>query len=128
MNGNVYTNESTLGKTIILKTWFVNCQACIAEFPELNELVGRWGDREDILFLSLALDSEEELRDFLATKAFADEEVADQDLYIQDELGLQIYPTHIIIDMEGKILKVVNKAVEMVEFVEDRIEVTESSI
>jgi hypothetical protein len=33
-------------KHIIIKTWFINCTACVKEFPELNELtntaIGRY--------------------------------------------------------------------------------------
>ena len=43
LKGNIYTNENTKGKTIILKTWFINCKACVAEFPELNEFVEKYG-------------------------------------------------------------------------------------
>src|SRR5690606_22334605 len=65
LNENIYTNENTKGKTIIIKTWFINCKACIAEFPELNEFVEKYKDRNDIIFLSLALDSKSELEAFL---------------------------------------------------------------
>jgi len=68
LKGNLYTNEKTKGKTIILKTWFINCKACVAEFPELNEFVERHKQNNDIIFLSLALDSKDELESFLQKK------------------------------------------------------------
>jgi thiol-disulfide isomerase/thioredoxin len=65
LNGKRYTNENTKEKTLILKTWFIKCGACVAEFPELNELVERYKQRDDIIFVSLALDTDSKLENFL---------------------------------------------------------------
>jgi thiol-disulfide isomerase/thioredoxin len=68
LNGIEYNNENTKGKIVILKCWFIACQACVAEFPELNELVQKYQNHNDILFISLAYDSKEELNQFLSKK------------------------------------------------------------
>ena len=70
LNGNHFTNENTKGKTTIIKTWFIGCKACVAEFPELNELVENYKNENDIVFISLALDSKPELEKFLLKKPF----------------------------------------------------------
>lgn len=119
LNGKHYTNESTKGKTVVIKTWFINCQACIAEFPELNELVEKYKDRKDIIFISLALESKIELEEFLKRKMFKYEVVPNQRKFIDEKLNLGIYPTHIILDKNGIILKVVNKASKMISFLEN---------
>src|SRR5690606_15029725 len=98
-NKNHYTNENTKGKTLILKTWFINCKACVAEFPELNEFVEKHKHRNDIVFVSLALDTKSELEDFLQKKYFEYEVVPNQEEFIE-KLNLQIYPTHIIVDKD----------------------------
>lgn len=118
LNGFNYTNANTKGKTLILKTWFINCKPCVAEFPELNEFVERQINRNDIIFVSLALDSKAELESFLKKKYFEYKVVPNQDHFIEKKLNLQMYPTHIIVDKNGKILKVVNKASEMISFFE----------
>lgn len=119
LDGNLYTNENTKGKTVILKTWFINCGACIAEFPELNELVEKYKQRNDVIFMSLAWDSKSELESFLQKKKFEYKIFPDQRDFIENQLSLQIYPTHIIVDRNGIILKVVNKASEMISFFEN---------
>lgn len=125
LNGNKYTNENTKGKTIILKTWFINCKACVAEFPELNELVENYKQRNDMIFLSLALDSKAELENFLQKKDFEYQVVPNQKEFIDKKLNLQMYPTHIIVDKSGTIIKVVNKASEMISFLESENKQTE---
>ncbi|WP_346859996.1 TlpA disulfide reductase family protein [uncultured Draconibacterium sp.] len=119
LEGNSYTNENTKGKTIILKTWFIHCGACVAEFPELNEFVEKYKDRNDIIFLSLALDSKSELEEFLQQREFDYKVVPDQKEFIFKKLYLNAFPTHLVVDENGTILKVVNHASEMIAFLEN---------
>jgi len=125
LNGNRYTNENTKGKTTIIKTWFINCKACVAEFPELNELVEKYKNHNDIIFMSLALDSKSKLEEFLQKKNFEYQVVSNQREFIDKTLNLQIYPTHIVLDKNGVITKVVNKASEMISFFENEKKITE---
>jgi len=118
-DGNKYTNESTKGKTILIKTWFIKCKACIAEFPELNAFVEKYKENKDIVFLSLALDSQVELEKFLKKKPFSYSVVPNQTEFIHEKLNLQSYPTHIILNEDGIILKVVDDASEMISFLEN---------
>lgn len=126
LNGNIYTNENTKRKILVLKTWFINCKACVAEFPELNDLVEKNKQRNDITFLSLALDSKAELENFLQLKDFEYQVVPNQKEFIDKKLNLQLYPTHIIVDKNGIIIKVVNKASAMIDFLENEMKPNES--
>jgi peroxiredoxin len=119
LNGIEYNNDNTKGKIVIVKCWFINCQTCVAEFPELNELVQKYQNRNDIVFVSLALDSKEKLNQFLSQKAFSYAVVSDQKQFINNELGIWSYPTHLIIDRSGKIFKVVNRADKMILALKD---------
>lgn len=118
LNGNTYTNENTRGKTVILKTWYINCAVCITEIPKLNELVENYSKRKDILFVSLALDEKNKLEQFLLKKSFDYQIVPKQREFIGKKLKLQAYPSHLVIDENGIIIKVTNKASEMIEFLE----------
>lgn len=125
INGNSYNNENTKGKTIILKTWFIHCTACVAEFPELNEFVEKYKQRNDMIFVSLALDSKAELENFLQKKDFEYQVVPNQREFIMEKLNLQSYPTHLVVDKNGIIKKVANKASEMITFLENEKKLTE---
>lgn len=114
LNGVVYNNENTKGKIIILKCWFIACKACVAEFPELNELVEKYKDREDIVFISLAYDSDDELKQFLLRKPFSYKVASVPQEFMENELSINAYPTHFIIDETGTIKKVVNSANELI--------------
>lgn len=118
LHNDQFTNDNTKGKTIILKTWFINCVACIKEFDELNAFVDSQNANDDILFLSLAIDEKEELNTFLSKKPFKYKVIPSQNQFISNVLNLNAYPTHIVIDQEGVILKVLTNATEMIEYIE----------
>jgi len=62
LEGNVFTEETTKGKILVLKCWYIGCQACVKEMPALNDLVNQYQNRKDIVFVSLAFDNKEELK------------------------------------------------------------------
>lgn len=51
LDRNHFNNKSTHGKIVLLKLWFINCTPCVAEMPELNRLIEKYKDRDDILLL-----------------------------------------------------------------------------
>lgn len=106
LNGNLVTNESMKGKIIVIKCWYIHCTPCIREFPQVNKLAEEYKDRKDIVFMSLAEDSSEQLKTFLARKPLLYSVIPDMKEYMNNALQLNSFPTHFIIDKEGIILKV----------------------
>ncbi|TPV34676.1 TlpA family protein disulfide reductase [Paucihalobacter ruber] len=113
LDGTNYTNENVKGHFLIVKCWFINCKPCIAEFPELNELVDVYKYEKDIIFVSLALDQNDALRTFLQNNTFNYETVGLQTSFIKESLKVSSFPTHFIIDKNGIVVKVVNNVKEL---------------
>ena len=65
------------------------------------------------IFISLAYDSDDELKQFLLRKPFNYKVASVQQEFMQNDLSINAYPTHFIIDKTGVIQKVVNSANEM---------------
>ena len=122
INGRVYNKSSVKGKIVVLKCWFIHCVACVKEFPELNKLVDEYRDRSDIFFISLALDPKEKLLKFFETINFKYATVPEMNNYITDKLNITEYPTHLLIDRNGKIIKVVNRIEELAPFLKNLID------
>lgn len=118
LNGNVYNESTTKGKILVLKCWFIRCHKCLEEMPSLNTLVEKYKSNKNILFLSLALDDEKDLINFLKTKSFNYAVIANQADFMTNTLKIDMYPTHIIIDANGLVVKVVNDKEEMEPFLE----------
>ncbi len=88
-------------KIIVLNFWFINCRPCRLEMPELNNLVDSFKN-EDIIFAAIGLDQEDAIKKFLETNPFKYKIIPDGRT-IASNLGIKSYPTHAIIDKEGKV-------------------------
>jgi peroxiredoxin len=121
LNGKKYNKANTKGNILLLKCWFINCVACVKEFPELNRLVDKYHGKNDLLFISLATDSKEKLVSFLSKKQFKYAVVPHEEEYMSEKLGIAAYPTHILVDRNGKIVKVTNTAEDIIPFLERQI-------
>lgn len=105
LDGKRYTNESTKGKIMVIKCWFINCLPCIQEMPALNEIKRKYEGQNDVLFVSLCLDSRDNVKAFLAKKKFDYPVVPDQNNFLTDTLQINSYPTHFVIGKDGLIAK-----------------------
>ncbi|MFH6999678.1 TlpA family protein disulfide reductase [Flavobacterium sp. FlaQc-57] len=108
LEGNLVSNETMKGKIIVIKCWYIHCAACIKEFPEVNQLFEKYKDRKDILFVSLAEDTPEQLKVFLARKPLSYSVIPNMKEYMNEALQLNAFPTHFILNKEGMITKVLN--------------------
>ena len=108
LDGNLVSNESMKGKIIVIKCWYIHCAACIKEFPDVNQQVEKYKDRKDIVFLSLAEDTPEQLKVFLARKPLSYSVIPNMKIYMNETLNLNAFPTHFILNKEGVITKVLN--------------------
>jgi thiol-disulfide isomerase/thioredoxin len=106
LDGKSYTPENTRGKYVVMKFWFIGCVPCVEEMPELNEIVAKNKDRDDVIFLSIALDPEPALRKFLAKKQFDYKTVGNKSAYVADTLLINQFPTHLVIGKDGNVLGV----------------------
>jgi peroxiredoxin len=106
LNGNEVSNETMKGKIIVVKCWYIHCTPCIREFPQVNRLAAEYKDRKDILFISLAEDSPEQLKAFLMRKSLSYAVIPDMKIYMNETLNLNAFPTHFILNKEGLIAKV----------------------
>lgn len=117
LNGNVFNSDNTKNKTIILKTWYTQCQVCNEESPELNKLTESYGNDKNFLFISLALNNKEELEKFTKERNIKYAVVPNQNDFIQKTLRVEIFPTYLVVK-NNKILKVYNSIKELRDYLQ----------
>jgi thiol-disulfide isomerase/thioredoxin len=100
LDGRHWSLQELRGRIVALNFWFVGCLPCRQEIPILNQLVEQY---KDVVFLGLALDGEEQLRDFLKKYPFRYEIVANAQK-IADGFRVAAYPTHVVIGPAGQIV------------------------
>ena len=102
MDGKEYSLESLRGKVVVLNFWFVECRPCIMEMPRLNELVEKYQDRDDVIFLAIATNPKEKVEKLLKKHAFNYQIIPDREDLIE-EYGVETFPRHIVIDQDSRI-------------------------
>jgi thiol-disulfide isomerase/thioredoxin len=124
LEGKRYDPTTTRNKVLVLKCWFIGCVACVEEFPELNQLVEKYRAHPDVAFVSLAMDSPPLLRAFLTRKPFGYAVVPNMEKYMENSLGIRMYPTHILVDRAGTIVKVTNSVEDLEPFLEKQMKMS----
>jgi peroxiredoxin len=106
VEGEKFDLSALRGKVVVLNFWFTGCAPCVAEFSELNGLVKKFKSK-GVVFLAPTLDNEATLRPFLKEHKFKYHVVPNAGGLIvmtyTDGSGNVVFPTHIVIDREGKI-------------------------
>ena len=101
LDGSTIDLTALRGKPVVLNWWHTACSPCIAEMPELNKLVEKYEGR-DVEFLAIANNEMADLTPFLKRHPFA------YDIALANEEAIrilgQIYPRHVIIDGDGKVV------------------------
>jgi peroxiredoxin len=113
IEGKHYNSDNTKGKIVVLKYWFVGCQACQEEMPELNKMVAAYKNHNDMVFISIAPDNASRLKAFFSTHPFDYIKVPDQGYFINKVLKLNEAPTHFVINKQGIIVNVVDNPQEL---------------
>jgi thiol-disulfide isomerase/thioredoxin len=120
VDGKVYNREMFKGKTVVLKFWFIHCVACVAEMPALNRLVVAYHDHKEVLFLSMAEDTKEQLITFLQKKPFQYATIPVSKEFVSKEMKVSVFPTHMILK-NGVITKVADSAEELIDALHETV-------
>jgi thiol-disulfide isomerase/thioredoxin len=102
IDGNIINTKSLTGKIIVLNFWFIDCQPCRMEMPELSKLADTYKSDSSIVFLAIALDKKYEIEQFLKSFRFG-YTIIDNGRFITDQFRINSYPTNVIVDQNGKV-------------------------
>lgn len=103
IDGKTINSADLKGKVIVLNFWFISCAGCIAEMPKLNEFVEKHKSNENIVFIALTFEAENQVSKFLQKKIFDYQIVADARQTLGD-FTFQGYPKNIVIGKSGEIV------------------------
>ena len=103
LSGKELALSNLRGNVVVLYFWFVGCEPCRVEMQKLNQMVKEFAGK-NVIFISFAPDTEEELRDFLKETKF-DYEVVAKASDVARGFRVIRTPWHIVIDKEGQIVR-----------------------
>lgn len=104
ISGKEFLLSDLKGKVVLMNCWFINCSGCRIEYPGLQNLKNRLEKQrkaDQIVLLSLALDSKEQLQEYLKKMPLNFYHMADAGEITQGTFGALGFPTNLIIDQNG---------------------------
>lgn len=102
MDGKYFDTKALKGKIVVINFWFIRCPPCRMERPFLNELVDEYAKDSNVVFIAVSLDPKAQLESFLKDYPFK-YHVIPEGRNIAAANKVEQYPTHVILDKEGKI-------------------------
>ncbi|NUM81985.1 TlpA family protein disulfide reductase, partial [bacterium] len=96
--GQQFNTKLLSGKLVVVNFWFISCKPCIEEMPALNLLVKDY-EPKGVLFIAPCNDQILEINKFLEKHKF-DYVVIPNAATFSEKLGVEVYPTHLIVDKE----------------------------
>jgi peroxiredoxin len=100
----VWDSDQLRGRVLVMNFWFTACGPCIKEIPLLNKLTTDY-KYKNVVFLALAPESRGLIKRFLKKNPFKYNIVPAALKYIE-QLQVENFPTHLIIDKNGVIRQV----------------------
>jgi cytochrome oxidase Cu insertion factor (SCO1/SenC/PrrC family) len=70
IDGRKVSASRLKGKVTVINFWFKECAPCVAEIPQLNQLVAKYGD-EEVNFIALSKDAKAEVQKVLDLKTLS---------------------------------------------------------
>lgn len=101
LDGKNYDLSKLKGKVVVMNFWFIECTPCREEIPYLNKLVDKYKDNDNVVFISVTNNKSASVKKFLEKNTFKYTQLADASNIIH-EYNVNVFPTHFVIDKNGK--------------------------
>lgn len=103
LDSKLITSDDVKGKVTVLCFWYGNCKTCINEIPLLNELSNKYVSTGDVVFIAPTIDYRDSVSQFIVTHPF-NYTVCPHATALTDELKVEIYPTHLVVGRDGRVI------------------------
>ena len=92
------------GKVVLIDCWGTWCGPCVASLPKLKALYEEYHE-QGLEIIGVAADEKEDLEKFLVKRPLPWQQIVDADGKLGERLGIQAFPTLLLVDREGKNVK-----------------------
>ncbi len=116
LQGNRWSSKELRGKIVVLNFWFTSCPPCVAEMPELNKLVQKYGN-ENVVFLGLTYNNAAQVNTFLQKRTFSYTQLPNSH-EVDTKYQVSSWPTSFVIDKKGTVKKIIGSSPKIREELE----------
>ncbi len=106
-------------KIQVLNFWFTKCKPCIDEIPDLNNLMDKYKDRADIVFIAPTFEFHEAIDSFVVANPF-NYNILPECYEALKSYKVISYPLNVIVGFDGKIEYISAGGMPGIEFLMDK--------
>jgi thiol-disulfide isomerase/thioredoxin len=104
MQGKPITPQKLLGKVTVISFWFSTCKPCLYEMPYINQMAASFAGNPNVLFIAPDPEPKYSVEKFMEIQPFA-YIACPEATSIIDAMKIHIFPSHVIVGRDGRILK-----------------------
>lgn len=104
LNDKLFSSDDLAGKPSLISFWSIQCAPCIEEFPELDKLKKKYGDK--VNFVSISENSKSQVLELLKRKPFHFYHLLDGYNYKTYTLKISSIPRNIFLDKNGNVFEI----------------------
>ena len=102
LKGHAFSSSQLMGKPALINYWAIYCGPCIAEFPQLDELKAKYGNKMNFIAITENTCAEDNLKNFFEKNPFNFYILENGENY-KKTLKISGIPRNIFIDKDGYI-------------------------
>lgn len=123
VNGKDLSLSDLKGKHVVIDFWGTWCPWCVKGIPEMKASYEKYSDKLEILSVDCG-DKEGDWKDAVKEHEMTWKNVFDGNSEVAEQYEIQGFPTKIVLDPEGKILKVfVGESAEFYQFLDETLKI-----
>ena len=106
LQGKTITNADLKDKVTLINFWFPSCPGCVSEMPKIIKTAQDYqGKNFQVLGIAQPIDPIESVHQYVKEYGLPFTVIYDADKTAAKAFGTQVYPTSVLIDKNGNILK-----------------------
>ncbi|MFC2707072.1 MAG: peroxiredoxin family protein, partial [Neisseria sp.] len=106
LQGKTITNADLKDKVTLINFWFPSCPGCVSEMPKIIKTAQDYqGKNFQVLGIAQPIDPIESVHQYVKEYGLPFTVMYDADKTAAKAFGTQVYPTSVLIDKNGNILK-----------------------
>jgi len=105
LDGQPISTAAYHGKVVLINFWATWCPPCREEIPEMIALANKYGDKLQIIGVSMDDDPSEEVRDFARAQKMNYPIVMGSDKLSEEYGGVDALPTTFVLDTNGRVVQ-----------------------
>lgn len=103
ISGELVDRNFFRNKITLFNFWFESCPGCVAEIPELNQLVEHFG-KKDFNFVAIGRETDADVQSFMEKHAWQFDPLSNGHVAIEEVFRpIWGYPTTMVVNQEGRI-------------------------